>query len=174
MLGTAALSNRATAMPKRFAIAAGFLAAAFAAGCGQAPPAVKKAAAPIEKGIFISTNDCIDAGKIPEDACIKAVDTAVAIHESKAASYKTLQTCAKAEGADGCDKTVNGQYRARLQAFLITLTVPPAAEPLYPLREKKKVGFRSPTQKMIDAQDDTLIVSASALAMAHDNSKQQR
>ncbi|PPC81450.1 MAG: hypothetical protein CTY31_13515 [Hyphomicrobium sp.] len=139
-------------------------------GCGKAEEK-KVVKAPAEKGIFVSTNDCIAAGKIPEEACIKAVDTAVLLHEKKAAAYKTMQQCTKVEGADRCDQTVDGQYRARLQAFLITLTVPPAAEPLYPAIAKKTIGFRSPTQKVIDAKDDTLIVSASAMSLAHDNAK---
>lgn len=143
------------------------LAATQLAGCGKAKSNTAAKAAPIVKAIFTTTNDCIASQKIPEQTCIAVIEQALAQHE-KGTSYTSLQQCHKVEGADRCDKTVNGQYRPRLIAFYVTMATPPTAEPLYAAAAKKAVGFRSPTQKLINAQDDTLIVSASALAVAHD------
>ncbi len=144
-------------------------AALLLSGCGDAKKPVAAKAAPIVKGIFVSTNDCIASQKIPEATCITAINQAVAAHE-KGASYASLQQCHKTEGADRCDKTVNGQYRARMLGFIVTMATPLVVEPLYAASgTKQTVGFRSPTQKMINAQDDTLIISSAALAVAHDN-----
>ncbi len=147
-----------------------FTIAAALAGCGEAPEAPAAKAAPVVKAIFISTNDCIPAKKIPQADCITAIDLALATHQQKATTYSSLQQCTKVEGEDRCDKTVSG-YGPRIQAFYVTLTTPPTAEPLYPLTQKDTIGFRSPTQKIVNAQDDTLIVSASALSLAHDNAR---
>ncbi len=138
-------------------------------GCGEAKKPVAAKAAPVVKGIFVSTNDCIASQKIPEATCITAIDQALAAHE-KGTTYASLQQCHKTEGADRCDKTVTGQYRARMLGFVVTLATPLVVEPLYAAAStKNSVGFRSPTQKLINAQDDMLIISSAALAVAHDN-----
>ncbi|MGQ0457002.1 MAG: DUF1190 domain-containing protein [Hyphomicrobium sp.] len=141
------------------------------AACSEAPKAPKAPAAPVPKGIFISSNDCAETGKLTGDECGAAIDSALAMHEKQSKSYDTAKLCAAAEGADRCDKTVDGKFRPRLQAFLVTMSKPPKAEPLYPPAKKKRmVGFRSPTLPAIDASDEAFIVSASALRLAHQNS----
>ncbi|MFN0218423.1 MAG: DUF1190 domain-containing protein [Hyphomicrobium sp.] len=139
--------------------------------CGKSSSAPKVPAAPVQKGIFISVNDCAETGKLTGDECGKAIDDALAMHEKQAKAYTTARQCESGEGADRCDKTVDGKFRPRLQAFLVTMSKPPKAEPLYPTQKKKKfVGFRSPTQPAIDASDEALTVSAAAMTIAHQNS----
>lgn len=148
------------------------VAAALAlAACSSEPAQPKAAAPPAEKGIFISANDCAASGKLTGDECGAAIDAAVARHEQQSKSYKSLRQCAAAEGEDRCDKTVDGRYRARLQAFFVTMSKPPRAEPLYPPAKKEILGFRSPTRPSIDATDENLIVSSAAMSIAHQNSQ---
>lgn len=141
------------------------------AACSDAPSAPKEAAPPPPRGIFISANDCAAAGKLTGDECGGAIDAAIAAHESKTKGYKTLKQCDAAEGKDRCTKTVDGQFRPRLQAFLIVMAKPVKAEPLYPPKKGKTLGFRSPTLPAVDASDESLIVSSAALTIAHENSR---
>ncbi len=149
------------------------VAAAFAlSACSDAEPAKPQAPAPVvAKGIFISANDCAASGKLTGDECGEAIDAAVARHEKQSKSYKSLKQCAAAEGEDRCAKTADGGYRARLQAFFIIMSKPPRAEPLYPSTQKQMIGFRSPTQPSIDANDENLIVSSAAKSIAHQNAQ---
>lgn len=148
------------------------VAAAFAlAACSEEPAQPKAPAAVVEKGIFISANDCAASGKLTGDECGEAIDAAVARHEEQSKSYKSLKQCAAAQGEDRCAKTADGSYRTRLQAFFIIMSKPPRAEPLYPPTKKETVGFRSPTQPSIDANDENLIVSSAAKSIAHQNSQ---
>jgi hypothetical protein len=141
------------------------------AGCGASEAPKKPAAkAPDRQGIFISTNDCADAGIISSEMCGKAVDAAVRQHETKTAAYSTIGQCEKAEGKDRCTRASDGKFRARLQAFLITLGTPATGAPLYP-GSKKTIGFRGSDKKVVNATDDTLIVSSAAMALAHENSR---
>ncbi len=146
-----------------------FLAAITMAGCGNSSepsqPQVK-----VPRGIFISASDCADAGKLTLDECGQAIDMAVALHEKQAPFYTSLQKCVAAEGSDFCDKTVDG-YRARLQAFLVTLNPKrPTAAPLYPSKPGSP-GFRSAAKEAVDATDESLNVSVAALTVANENGK---
>ena len=104
-------------MLKAFLSATLLATAALLAGCGEAPQ-IQAPPPPSEKGVFISVTDCAESGKISADLCAQAIDTAVAIHEQQAPSFKTLRRCATAMGPDRCDKSVDGHYRARLRHFL--------------------------------------------------------
>lgn len=139
--------------------------------CSDAPSAPKDAPPPPPRGIFISANDCAEAGKLTGDECGSAIDAAISTHETKTKGYKSLKQCVAAEGKDRCAKTVDGQYRPRLQAFLIVLAKPVRSEPLYPPKKGKTLGFRSPTLPAVDASDESLIVSSAALTIAHENSR---
>lgn len=157
-----------TLSPK-FAPLAALVAALALAGCGGDSAPKKAAKAPDKKGIFISTNDCAAAEILSEEACGKAVNLALKMHET-GKSYPTIGACEKAEGAERCTNTADGTYRVRLQAYLITLGAEPTGMPLYP-SEKKTIGFKDAKQAAVEATDDTLIVSAAAMAVAHDNAR---
>ncbi len=150
-------------------IALSLLASTVLAGCGSgSQPSQPQAKVP--RGIFISASDCADAGKLTLDECGQAIDMAVALHEKQAPFYTSLQKCVAAEGSDFCDKTVEG-YRARLQAFLVTMNPKrPAAAPLYPSKPGSP-GFRSAGKETVDANDESLNVSVAALTVANENGK---
>jgi hypothetical protein len=145
------------------------LAAAALAGCGDAGPSGPPKA-PVERGVFISTSDCAASGKLSLDACGAVIDAAVAMHDRQAPAYASLRQCTAAEGANRCDKSVDGKYRSRLQAFFVTMGNPPSALPLYPA-PSGKVGFRSISRQLVDVEDESLRVSVAAITLAHENAK---
>lgn len=157
-------------MSKNASFALVAAAAILLGGCGNSGPALPAAQAPIEKGVFISASDCAASGKLSSEVCGQVIDAAVEAHEKNAPTYKFLSLCATAVGPDRCDKGLNGQYRARLQAFLIVMGQPPTAVALYPAGNGV-VGFVSATKEKINAQDETLIVSSDALTLANENAK---
>jgi uncharacterized protein YgiB involved in biofilm formation len=145
--------------------------AALLAGCGKSSAPKKADAAPPEYGVYISSADCAESGKLSEDLCIKVINTAVAIHQKEATVYKFLQKCEAAEGgADRCDKTGEDEYRPRLQAFYVTLGNQPSAVPLYPPKNSV-AGFRTATKQAIDARDQSLHISNEAMTVANENTK---
>lgn len=149
--------------------AACILAVALLAGCGSEKPKNAANAAPVERAIFISTNDCVDSGKLSMEQCSYAVDNAVAIHQQQAQTYSSLARCAAAEGEDRCDKSVDG-YRPRLQAFLVTVAPQPIAVPLYPAAPGRS-GFRSAKKEAFAPDNDAYTFSIAALSLANDNAK---
>lgn len=136
--------------------------------CGRAPPKVQGPAAP--QGLFISTNDCAESGKLSAELCGKAVDEAVAIHHSQAPHFATMRQCEAGFGLDRCDKGADGQYRPRIQAFLITMKDPPEGKPLYP-SEPGKPGFRTADKASITNAAETYTVSNAAAAIGNENAK---
>ena len=154
-------------MLKVFVSATLLATAAFLAGCGEAPQ-VLAPAPPAEKGVFVSVPDCAESGKLSAELCAQAIDAAVAIHEQQAPAFKSLRQCAAAMGPDRCDKSVDGHYRARLQAFFVTMSTPPDGAPLYP-GTNGFVGFRSATKEAIDARNEDLVVSSAAMTVANEN-----
>ena len=155
-------------MPKLSPVALILACAGLLSGCGQAEP--PKAGPPPERGIFISAADCAESGKLSADLCAQAVDAAVAMHEQQAPIYPTLRQCQAKEGPERCDKTVEGQYRAKLQAFFVTMSNPPAGLPLYP-SSAGVIGFRNATRQAVDARDESINVSVAALTIANENAK---
>jgi Protein of unknown function (DUF1190) len=150
--------------------AASLTAAVFLSACGQAEVA-KPAGPPPEHGVFISTSDCAATGKISEDQCGKAIDMAVEAHRQQAAVYKFLRQCEAGEGGpDRCDKTGEGEYRVRIQAFYVVMSDPPTGVPLYP-PTTPAAAFRSPSKQIIGANDKSVHVSNDAQAVASENSK---
>ena len=145
------------------------LSALLLSACGKAEEP-KSAVPPAELGVFISTSDCIEAGKLTADQCAQAIDMAVALHNEQAAFYKSLRSCEVAEGPERCDKTGEAEYRARLQAFYVVMSNPPSAVPLYP-PQGASVGFRSPSKQTIDARDENIHVSYAAQTVAYENAK---
>lgn len=153
----------------KISLAAAVTTALLVAACGnsQAP---QSAAATAERGIYISTQDCTDGGKLTPEQCEKVIDMAVALHEAEAPSFKTLRQCEAQFGLDRCDKTVDGHYRPHLQAFFVVMTDPPTAVPLYP-PAGNDIAFRSHSNQIVHAYDETLRVSSAAMTLAHENAK---
>jgi hypothetical protein len=155
----------------RFVLTICLSAAALLAGCGKAADKSKAAAAPAEFGIFLSTLDCADSGKLKPEDCSKIIDTAVALHRKETTVYKFLQKCEAGEGGpDRCDKTGEDEYRAKLQAFYITFSNPPVAVPLYPPKSPS-LAFRTQAKQVIDVKDTSIRISNDAKAVAHENTK---
>jgi hypothetical protein len=137
-------------------------------GCGKSTPGVP--AAPVERGIFVSSGDCAETGKLTIDQCGQAIDKAVALHQSRAPSYKTLAACTAKEGSDRCAKGIDDEYHPNVEAFLITFGSPPSATPLYGTSDGS-VGFRGLENQKFGLNDDRYSVSDSARIIAHENAK---
>lgn len=140
--------------------------------CGSAE-VPKIAAPPAEKGVFVSSSDCTEAGKISEDACGKAIDQAVAIYSQTATMHNSLRLCEVAEGPERCVKAGENQYRVRVQAFLVTMGNPPTAVPLYP-PPTPTAAFRSPSKQDLNVNDESLNMSHQAMAVASENARLPR
>ena len=151
-------------------LAAILAASALLTGCGDAAPPKAVHQVPIERGVFISSQDCADSKKLAPELCDKAIEMAVRAHENQAPQFKTLRQCAAARGPDRCEKTATGHYRPQLQAFFVTMGKPPSAVPLYP-SSAGEVAFSSLTKQVISGNDESLVISLAAQTMAHENAK---
>ncbi len=153
----------------KIAISATALAALVLAACGGgAPP--PPTGPPVERGIFISAGDCADSKKLTGEECDKAIAGAVAQHDAQAVVYKTVHACEVVAGPERCNKTVDGQFQPRLQAFFVVMSKPPTAVPLY-APKASSIAFQSLSKQIILAKDETITVSASALTIASENAK---
>lgn len=153
----------------KIAIASTALAALILAACGgSAPPPVAGPA--VERGIFISSGDCTDSKKLTAEQCEKAIDAAVAQYDELAVAYKTVHLCEAAAGTERCVKSVDGKYRARLQAFFVVMSATPTAVPLYP-PQVSNAAFQSMSKQIISAKDETIFVTAAAATLANENAK---
>ena len=147
------------------------IAAVLLSACGNAEPPKPAGPPPvIEKGIYTSTTDCTESGKLPSEQCEKLIDMAVATHHTSAPVYKTKRQCEAATGPERCGKAVDGRYRPRLQAFFVVMSNPPSAQPLYP-SAANQIGFLSLGKQLILADDESLLVSNAAATLAHENAK---
>lgn len=147
--------------------------AAISGGCGDssAPQQQSQGNGIAERGIYISSNDCIADGKLTADQCATLVDGALSDHEVKAPKYQSLVSCARAQGPDRCEKTFNGTFSPKLQAYFFVMSKEaPTAIPLYPT-SGGEIGFRTPSKQIIDLRSDHLSVSAAAQALAYENSR---
>lgn len=154
----------------RFSFLAVIAASAALSACGKAETKTGKEIV-IDKSIYMSGADCADAGKLKADVCSILIDRAVKMHESQAVTFKSLRSCEDDVGIDRCEKTPQGLYRMRLQAFMFEIGGPqPQAMPLYPSAEGK-IGFRDAQKKLVDGRDDNINVSQASLTLAHENSK---
>lgn len=154
---------------QRLSLMAALAAATSLAACGQAEQP-KSAAPPADHGVFISSTDCADTGKITLDDCGQAIDSAVAAHTENSAVYKSLRQCEAAEGPERCDKIGEKEYRARVQAFFVTMSTPATAVPLY-APHASTAGFRSPSKQDLSAHDESLHMSQAALSLANENAR---
>lgn len=154
---------------RTLALSGFLLATAALAGCGNSETAAAPKTA-LERGIFISSGDCADVQKLTIDQCGQVIDKAVALHQSRGPSYKSLNACTAAEGQDRCAQGVDGNYHPNLQAFLVTFGKSPSAVPLYATADGS-VGFNGLDKEKFGLNDDGYTVSDSAQALAHENAK---
>lgn len=154
---------------KRLPIFAAVAATALLTACGQAEEP-KTAGPPPEHGVFISSTDCAERGTLTLDQCGHAIDMAVAAHNETSPIYKSLRQCEGAEGPERCDRIGDKEYRARVQAFFVTMSDPATAVPLYP-PSGSTAAFRSPSKQELSAKDDTLNMSHAALSLANENAR---
>ena len=137
------------------------------AGCGGSP---KKAAGPAAAvGIYTSGADCADSKKLKLEQCDELIHAAVTEHHQTAKTYISLRLCEVTEGPDHCERTEENAFRPKLQAFLITFSTPPSAQPLYAAPDKQ-VGFaNNDKSKTVLAVDETLLFSDNAKFVAEGN-----
>lgn len=136
------------------------------AGCGEAK---KTTAAPAAfRGVYTTSSDCADSGKLTYEQCVTAMEKAVTEHEKTATSFKTLTSCEASEGVNRCERTHLGTYRPVLLAFLVTASTPPRAQPLYAIGDKK-VGFRTASKEVFLTSDENITMSRHAQSMAESN-----
>lgn len=138
--------------------------AVVAAGCGASAP---KSKTPAKIGIFTSAQDCASKEGLTLSECSSLIQKAIDTHYGKAKLYISNRLCEAAEGVDRCERTAENEFRPRLQAFMVTFSKPPVAEPLYAPKDKKVAGFSTAGHaKTLLAVDETLIITASAKAIA--------
>ncbi len=154
----------------RTSLALCLLSALAVSACGKAEEQKAAAAPPAEHGVFISATDCAETGKLSADACGLAIDRAVAAHTEQSPVYTTLRQCEVAQGPERCDKTGEGEYRTRVQAFFVTMSDPATAVPLYP-PASSVAAFRSPSKQELNVKDDTLNMSHAAMSIASENAR---
>lgn len=154
---------------KRLPIFAAMIACAGLTACGKAEEH-KAAGPPPEHGIFVSSTDCAERGKLTLDQCGHAIDLAVAAHNATSTVFKTLRQCEAAEGLERCDRIGENEYRARVQAFFVTMGDPATAVALYP-PQSSKAAFRSPSKQELSANDESLNMSHAAMSLASENAR---
>jgi uncharacterized protein YgiB involved in biofilm formation len=142
------------------------------AGCGQdetkAVGDTQKAQRVSDRGIFLSSEECAVSEKLSIGECSEAILKALTEYDTKNAGYENEADCVAAFGHDRCEVRIGGRYRARAQAFLVTLELPADAVSLF-APSRAIVGFQSASGQEIDATDHTLLVSEAALALAKEN-----
>jgi Protein of unknown function (DUF1190) len=141
-------------------------------GCGQGAPQTNSNTGqpppPMERGIFLSSDECARSGKLSIGECSDAILKASTEHDFKIAGYENESDCEAAFGRDRCEIRIDHRARPRVQAFLITLGTPTDAVSLYP-PSRAIVGFQSASGEEIVATDRALNVSEAALALAQEN-----
>lgn len=143
---------------------------ALLAACGKGNDDVAKG--PVHKGVYTSAADCEASGKLSIEICARAMEIAVAEHETNAPSYGSLRNCEDKEGKDTCERTEE-KYRPQLQAFLVIASEPPQAVPLYAPPANAE-GFRGADKKTYLATDETIAFSEHAAGLAEINKEMKR
>jgi uncharacterized protein YgiB involved in biofilm formation len=142
---------------------------AFAAlgGCSDDAPVNQ---GPLDRGIFISSSDCAATEKLTLDQCGAVIDMAVATHQNAGPAYPALSACTAAEGPDHCSKDVDGRFRPRIAAFLITFGPQASATPLYNTADGA-VGFKGIDNAVLGLEDASFTVSNAAQGVANQNAR---
>ncbi len=135
------------------------------AGCGGDTEENKK---PIERGIVTSALECADIYNLKVATCQTAIRTAIAKHESSSTTYTRLHKCEAAEGPQRCERAGEKAFSRRLQAFLLGITDPLLAAPLYATTDGK-AGFVRIDGSVMLLDDDVVKFSEQAAVMAEGN-----
>lgn len=140
-------------------------ASAYVAGCGGDDAANNK---PIERGVVTSALECADTYSIDIEKCQQAIREAITAHEDSATKYNRLHKCEAAEGPQRCERSGQKDFSRRLQAFLLGITDPLLAAPLYPTSDQK-VGFVRTNGDEILLDQDEIKFSEQAAILAESN-----
>jgi uncharacterized protein YgiB involved in biofilm formation len=130
--------------------------------CGGEEPAKK---APLVQHIITSAVDCSESAALSYEDCSKIIESAVADHDQNAEKFSSLKACETSEGADKCERVDEKAFRPKLVAFLLTMSDPPKAEPLYATTDGV-LGFRGADSTSYASDDDKYRFSKSALHAA--------
>ncbi len=125
---------------------------------------------PIERGIVTSALECADTYSIEIAKCTNAIREAIAEHEKTAPKYNRLHKCEAAEGPQRCERAGQKDFSRRLQAFLIGVTDPLRAIPLYAPTDTKPGYVRVDGTAILLDQDD-IKFTEQAVALAEQNSE---
>ena len=141
------------------------------AGCGRGAP--KQAAGPpAAVGVYTSAADCAASQKLDVAQCNVLIHAAIFEHQQAANSYISLRLCEAAEGGENrCERTEGNAFRPKLQAFLVTFSAPPSAQPLYAAAAaENQLGFISRDKsRTLLTVDETLLFSDNAKVVAEGN-----
>ncbi len=142
-----------------FHIVAVLAASLAAAGCGKSKK--EETGPPVAKHIITSAMDCTEAAGLTYDVCQPLIEKAVTEHQSNATKYTSLKACEGKEGATKCEKVADKDFRPKLAAFLLTMSEPPVAVPLYASADAS-IGFRGADNTKFSSEDDKFTFSKSA------------
>ena len=131
-------------------------------GCGQSSEAPQ---APVVRGVFTTAADCSNLGTLTLEQCSNAISGAVSAHDSTAPNYPSLKACEKEQGPEKCERTSERSFRPRLMAFIVAMSTPPQAAPLYPTL-KGEPGFRTADNSVLASDDENLTFSLQARSAA--------
>lgn len=140
------------------------------AGCGGSKSSSGSKA---PKGIYTTASDCSDAGKLTYEQCSDLIYAAVDKHEADAPTYAELRFCEAKEGEGKCEFTANQKIRPKLLAFLVTVSEPPEAIPLY-ATPKGEPGFRDLAGNAYLHTNEELVFSEHAVTVFEQNGKKKR
>lgn len=134
-------------------------------GCGGDSGEEQK---PIERGVVTSALECADTYSLDIAKCQKAIRDAISSHEETATKYNRLHKCEAAEGPQRCERAGQKDFSRRLQAFLVGVTDPPLAAPLYATTDGK-AGFLRIDGTEILLDQDAIKFTEQAAVMAEKN-----
>lgn len=154
-----------------FVLAAAALSLAVA-GCGGSKSS-GGGATTVPKGIYTTAADCADSGKLTYEQCSDLISKAVDTHEKDAPTYSELRFCEAKEGDGKCEFTANQKIRPKLLAFLVTVSDPPQAIPLY-AHSKGEPGFRDLAGGTYMHANEELVFSEHAVTVFEKNGKKKR
>jgi uncharacterized protein YgiB involved in biofilm formation len=156
---------------QKLRIASLMIAVSGLAGCNQSDPAPTSAADPVRSeqlGIFLSSDECAFSGKLSIEQCGEAIQTALSGHDKEIAGYQSETDCLAMFPHSHCEVRIDGRYRRRAQAFLVTFATPPNATALF-RPGRAIVGFRTASGQEVDATDKALQISRTAFDLAQEN-----
>ncbi len=150
-------------------LAAALVLPAMLAGCGGSGGSTGPK---VPKGVYTTAADCAEAGKLTYEQCSDLIYAAIDKHEAEAPTYSELRFCESKEGEGKCEFTANQKIRPKLQAFLVTVSEPPQAIPLY-ATPKGEPGFRDLGGTTYLHSNEELVFSEHAVTVFERNEKKR-